>query len=241
MVRIQKAGPLHQLSFLPSFFPVNCYIVEEETSLTLIDAALPFSVKDIMGMVKKLEKPIEHIVLTHAHEDHVGALDALKAMLPDVPVYLSERDTRLLNGDLSVDPEEPQKPIKGGLPKRMNTRPDVQLNDGDRIGSLEAIFTPGHTPGSMSFYDHRNGQIIAGDALQTRGGIAVSGTVKPLFPFPALATWDKETAIESAKRIQSLNPSLLAVGHGQMMTEPEYAIQRAIGEAERKQERKRSR
>ncbi|OES46431.1 MBL fold metallo-hydrolase [Domibacillus iocasae] len=238
MVRIQKTGSLYQLSFMPSFFPVNCYIVEEEKSLTLVDAALPFSVKAIMSMVNKLEKPIEHILLTHAHEDHIGAVDALKTILPDVPVFLSARDTRLLEGDLSIDPKEPQKPIKGGVPKRMTARPDVRLKEGDQIGSLEAIFTPGHTPGSMSFLDHRNGYLIAGDAFQTRGGPAVSGTIKPFFPFPALATWDKATAIESAKRIQSLEPTLLAVGHGDMISEPEHVIRQAIGEAERKLKRK---
>ncbi|WP_046175910.1 MBL fold metallo-hydrolase [Domibacillus indicus] len=238
MVRIQKSGTLYQLSFLPSFFPVNCYIVEEKTFLTLIDAALPFSVKAIMNMVKQLEKPIEHIVLTHAHEDHIGAVDALKDILPDVPVYLSERDTRLIEGDLSVDADEPQKPIKGGVPKRMKTRPDVQLKEGDRIGSLEAFLTPGHTPGSMSFYDHRTGQLAAGDAFQTKGGLAVSGTVKPIFPFPALATWDKKTAIESARRLQDVHPTLLAVGHGNMVSEPAALIRQAIGEAERKLEKK---
>ncbi|MCP3763574.1 MBL fold metallo-hydrolase [Domibacillus sp. A3M-37] len=234
MVRIQKAGRLYQLSFMPSFFPVNCYIVEEETSLTLVDAALPYSVKAIMNMVRQLDKPIEHIVLTHAHEDHIGAVDALKQFLPDVPVYLSARDTRLLEGDLSIDADEPQKPIKGGVPKRMKTRPDVLLKEGDRVGSLEAVFTPGHTPGSMSFFDAQNGSLIAGDAFQTKGGVAVSGTVKPLFPFPALATWDKQSAIESAKRIQSLQPRLLVVGHGNMIREPESLILQAIGEAERK-------
>ncbi|MCM3790612.1 MBL fold metallo-hydrolase [Domibacillus indicus] len=234
MVRIQKTGSLYQISFMPSLFPVNCYMVEEERFLTLIDAALPFSTAAIMNMVKRLGKPIEHIVLTHAHEDHIGSVDRLKAFMPDVPVYISARDARILNGDLTVDADEAQKPIKGGVPKRMSTKPDVELNEGDRIGSLEAVFTPGHTPGSMSLWDTRNKHLIVGDAFQTHGGMAVAGTFKPLFPFPAFGTWDKETAIESAKRIQALQPALLAAGHGKMVPNPESAIRQAIGEAERK-------
>ncbi|OLN21771.1 hypothetical protein BTO30_13005 [Domibacillus antri] len=231
-MRIEKIGSIYQLSFMPRFFPVNCYIVEEETSLTLVDAALPYSVKGIMSMMKKLEKPIEHIVLTHAHKDHIGAVDRLKSFLPDVPVLISSRDARLLDGNVTIDPGEAQSPIKGGIPKKMKTRPDVLFEEGDQIGSLVAIFTPGHTPGSMSFLDMRNKSIIAGDAFQTRGGIAVSGTVKALFPFPALATWDKQTAIDSAKKLRTFNPSLLAVGHGNMLEQPASAIERAIREAE---------
>ncbi|WP_050183098.1 MBL fold metallo-hydrolase [Domibacillus robiginosus] len=234
MVRIQKRGTLYQLSFMPSLFPVNCYIVEEEKSLTLIDAALPFSAAAIMNMVKQLGKPIGHIVLTHAHEDHIGSVDKLKAIMPDVPVCISARDARILQGDLSIDAHEAQKPVKGGVPKRMRTRPDVELEAGDRIGSLEAVFTPGHTPGSMSFLDTRNKHLIAGDAFQTRGGTAVAGTLKPMFPFPAFGTWDKQTAIESAKQIEFLRPSLLASGHGYVISNPESAIRQAIGEAERK-------
>ncbi|OKL35685.1 MBL fold metallo-hydrolase [Domibacillus mangrovi] len=233
-MRLTKIGSFYQLSFMPHFFPVNCYIVEEETSLTLVDAALPYSAKGIMKIMKKLEKPIKHIVLTHAHEDHIGAVDVLKGFLPDVPVYISERDARLLGGDVSIDREEAQKPVKGGVPKKMKTRPDILLKEGDRIGSLEAIYSPGHTPGSMSFIDSRNRGLIAGDAFQTRGGMAVSGTVKPFFPFPALATWDKQTAIDSAKNLYSFQPSILAVGHGEMLEQPMKVIEQAIMDAEKK-------
>jgi hypothetical protein len=64
--------------------------------------------------------------------------------------------------------------------------------------------------------------------------MAVSGTVKPLFPFPALATWDKQTAIDSAKNLYSLQPSILAVGHGKMLEQPMKAIEKAIMDAEKK-------
>lgn len=232
-MKITRIGEVYQLAFLPRLFPVNCYLVEEEDGLTLIDAALPFSIKGILLAAKRIGKPITRIVLTHAHDDHVGALDALKAAMPDVPVHISARDARLLAGDTSLDPHEPNTPIRGAVPKKVQTRADVLLKDGDRIGSLLAIAAPGHTPGSMAFLDTRSRALIAGDAMQTRGGIAVSGHLKPLFPFPAFATWNKQASLDSVRKLRDLKPTLLAAGHGRMLADPLAAIDRAIEEAAR--------
>jgi glyoxylase-like metal-dependent hydrolase (beta-lactamase superfamily II) len=231
-LRIIRKETVFQLTFLPHFFPVNCYLIEEMDGLTLIDAALPHSAKGILKAVETIGKPINRILITHAHGDHVGALDALKQILPHVPVYISARDARLLSGDRTLDPNEPNTPIRGGVPKKLQTRADVLLKEGDRIGSLLAIATPGHTPGSMTFLDTRNNACIVGDALQTRGGTAVAGHVQPWFPFPAMATWNKEVALKSAYKIREYHPSLLAVGHGDMLEQPSAAIDRAIAKAE---------
>lgn len=232
-MQIHQENSLYQLTFLPRWFPVNCYLVEEDQSLTLVDAALPYSSKGILQAAAQIGKPITRIVLTHAHEDHVGALDALKEALPEVPVYISARDARLLAGDRLLDPGEPDTPIRGGVPRKLRTRADVLLQDGDRIGSLLAVAAPGHTPGSMAFLDTRTRSLIAGDALQTRGGTAVSGQLRPWFPFPAMATWNKQAALESARKLREYRPSLLAVGHGRMLKQPEAAMDRAIDDARR--------
>ncbi|WP_226087019.1 MBL fold metallo-hydrolase [Mesobacillus sp. S13] len=230
-MRVIKEGYLYQLTFMPRVFPVNCYFIEEEDGLTLIDAALPNSAKAILQAAEKIGKEIKRIVLTHAHGDHIGALDELKAKL-DVPVYISARDSRLLAGDTSLDSTEPQTPIRGGIPKNIKTRPDILMKEGDEIGSLRAISTPGHTPGSMSFLDQRTNILIAGDAFQTRGGTAVSGVTIPWFPFPAMATWNKDTALQSARKIMELKPALLAVGHGELLRNPAAYIEKAIHKAE---------
>ena len=233
-MKITKSGTVFQLTFMPRIFPVNCYLVEEKNELTLIDAALPYSGRSIINAAKMIGKPITKIVITHAHDDHVGALDALKGALPDVPVSISSRDALLFAGDVSLMENEANSPIRGGVPKRIKTRPDSFLQDGERIGSLEVIASPGHTPGSISLLDMRNRTLIAGDAFQTRGGTAVAGIIRPTFPFPAFGTWDKPTALGSAKKLMSLNPSLLAVGHGKMIEQPKSLINKAIIEAERK-------
>ncbi|MED1471262.1 MBL fold metallo-hydrolase [Bacillus salipaludis] len=233
-MRMIKNGFLYQVTFMAKVFPVNCYLVEEEEGLTLVDAALSFSAKGILQAANRIGKPITKIVLTHAHEDHVGALDLIKAEFPDVPVYISVRDHRLMNGDRSLEQHEDPTPIKGGVPKSLQTMANVLLNDGDQVGSLTAISSPGHTPGSMSFLDKRTNALIAGDAFQTRGGIAVAGDIKPWFPFPAFGTWSKPTALASARKLAGFRPALLAVGHGEMIENPVETMEQAIGNFERK-------
>lgn len=232
-MQMTKKGPVYQLTFMPRFFPVNCYVIDEGKELTLIDAALGFNAKQILLSIKVMKKPLTQIIITHAHIDHLGALDAIKQEWPDAVVSMSSRDARLLAGDTGLLSSEPNSPIKGGVPTTIKTQPDRLLEESNRIGSLEVINTPGHTPGSISLIDTRNRFLIAGDAFQTRGGIAVSGTLKVLFPFPAFATWDKQQALESARKIRDLDPQLLAVGHGQMLTKPLEAIKLAILESEK--------
>lgn len=232
-MKITKNGTVFQLSFMPRIFPVNCYIVEEESELTLIDAALSYSAKSIIKAAERIGKPITRIIITHAHSDHIGALDTLKELLPDSQVCISSRDALLLEGNSALLPTEKNTPIRGGIPKNIKTKPDLLLEEGDRVGSLEVIATPGHTPGSITLFDTRNRSLIAGDALVTRGKLLVSGVMNPLFPFPAFATWDKSTALISAKKLRDLNPSLLAVGHGKMLKQPQELLDIAIAEAEK--------
>ncbi|MEW9699366.1 MBL fold metallo-hydrolase [Paenibacillus sp. SI8] len=235
-MKLTRIGGLYQVAFMPRFFPVNCYLVEEEQELTLIDAALPFSVKGIMEAAEKIGKPITRIVLTHAHGDHIGALDGLKKALPQATVYISQRDAKLLAGSMELEAGEPNTPIKGGVPKpgAVQTKPDVLLQDGDRVGSLQAVAAPGHTPGMMAFLDVRSRALIAGDAFQIRGGVAVSGVLKAWFPFPAMATWNKQVSLESARKLRDLKPSVLAVGHGNMIENPLPVMDKALEEAAKK-------
>lgn len=165
-------------------------------------------------------------------DDHVGALDTLKQKLPQVPVMISRRDARLLKGDSGLEQGEPQLPIRGGIPKGIQTKPDDLLRDGDRIGSLQVVSAPGHTPGLSAFLDVRSQALIAGDAFQTRGGIAVAGHVKLWFPFPALGTWNKVEALASARKLKNLHPAFLATGHGDVLHDPVEAMDQAIHNAE---------
>lgn len=233
-MRISKFGNLYQITLLPRLFPVNCYLYEEENELTLIDAGMPASFKGIVHLIEQINKPFTNIILTHAHGDHVGSLDQLKQQFPNVVVSISERDNRLLQGDQSLDDKESKLPIKGGFDKNLKTKPDLFLNEGDRIGSFEVISTPGHTPGSISLFNTVNKQLIVGDAMQTKGKVAVVGQLVPTFPFPTFGTWNKELALNSVKKILQLEPSLVAVGHGKVLENPIDILKQAIHEAEKK-------
>ncbi|WP_047984784.1 MBL fold metallo-hydrolase [Ornithinibacillus californiensis] len=233
-MKVTRYHNLYQLTIFPRVFPVNCYIYEEEDQLTLIDAGMPSSYKGIVQTVQEINKPLTNIVLTHGHGDHVGALDKLKQAFPNVVVSISERDNSLLKGDTSLRANEAQTPIKGGVPKGIQTEANQLLREGNRVGSLEVFLTQGHTPGSISLLDTKNNAIIAGDAFQTRGRVAVCGQIVRSFPFPAFGTWNKEISLESAKKIWRLRPSLLAVGHGNMIENPSQQMETAIKEAEEK-------
>jgi glyoxylase-like metal-dependent hydrolase (beta-lactamase superfamily II) len=232
-MRIKELGPhLTQITKWPVAFPMNCYLVQEEDGLTLVDSTIFSPAADVAALAKRLGKQLRRIALTHAHGDHVGGVAGLRTMFPGVEVSISERDGRILAGDKTVVGAEPQTPVKGSFLK-VDWKPDRLLEPGDRVGSLEVVASPGHTPGHVAFFDVRDRALIAGDAFQTRGGIAVSGDLRLLFPFVAMATWNKPAALASAKDLRALNPSLLSVGHGEALTNPAGAIDQAIESAQR--------
>jgi glyoxylase-like metal-dependent hydrolase (beta-lactamase superfamily II) len=223
---------LIQLTKYPLAFPMNCYLVEEDDGLTLVDSTMSSPAEDVVALVKQLGKELRRVALTHAHGDHVGGVSGVRRRFPGVEVSIAERDAPILAGDKTVLTTEPQTKIKGYFVK-VDWKPDRLLKPGDRVGSLEVLPSAGHTPGHVSFLDVRDRSLIAGDAFQTRAGIAVSGDLRPLFPFPAMATWNKQTALASAVALRGLAPSLLAVGHGDALSEPASAMDRAIERARR--------
>ena len=211
---------------------VNVYLVREDDGFTLIDTALEGCAKSIVQAAQQAGLPIVRILPTHAHTDHIGGLDAVYELVPGAELLMPARDARFLAGDMSLDANEPQDKLRGGWVVR-KTRPSRLLHEGDRVGSLEVIDTPGHTPGHASFLDTRDRTIIAGDAFQTMGEVAVSGTMT-IFPLPAFATWHKPMALVSARKLRTFAPSQLAVGHGRVLTQPLAAMDRAIEKAARR-------
>jgi glyoxylase-like metal-dependent hydrolase (beta-lactamase superfamily II) len=206
---------------------VNCYLVKEDDGLTLVDAMIPRSAKAIQAAATNLGAPIVRIALTHAHGDHIGSLDALHALLPEAEVLISTRDARLLAKDLALDPDEPQTKLRGQLPGA-STKPTRTFEEGELVGSLQVIATPGHTPGHVSFLDPRSNTLICGDAFSTLGGVATSAKGSWKFPLPATATWHKPTELQSAKKLLALNPDQLAPGHGRIVDSPAAAMAAAI-------------
>jgi glyoxylase-like metal-dependent hydrolase (beta-lactamase superfamily II) len=206
---------------------VNCYLVEEPEGLTVIDTMLPRSAKKILAAAEARGKPIVRILLTHAHQDHIGSLDQLYEALPDAEAIISARDARFLAKDMSLDPGEPEDKLRGGYPGA-KTKPDREIHPGDKVGSLEAIASPGHTPGHLAFLDPRDDTLYCGDAYATLGGVATCAKLNPRFPLVYTATWHRPTALESARALRALDPKRLAPGHGKVMEDPGAAMDAAI-------------
>jgi glyoxylase-like metal-dependent hydrolase (beta-lactamase superfamily II) len=223
---------LVQLTRWTAVFPMNCYLVVEDDGMTLVDSTISSPADEVAALAAELGLELRRLALTHAHGDHAGGVDGMLKRFPGLELSIGGRDAPILAGDKALLPDEPQTPVKGYFAKVEST-PGRLLRPGDTVGSLQVVASPGHTPGHIAFYDVRDRALIAGDAFQTQGGIAVSGVIRPLFPFPAMGTWHKPTALASADALAALQPALLAVGHGRVLNDPGPAMARAIEVARR--------
>jgi glyoxylase-like metal-dependent hydrolase (beta-lactamase superfamily II) len=226
MKLIQETQNLYRLT---RFGMVNCFLVREAEGFTLIDTGLRGSAPVILQAASSLGTPIRRIALTHAHIDHVGSLDALLASLPGIEFVIAKRESRLLKRDFTLDTGETGKALHGFT--GANATPTRLLAEGDRVSSLQAIASPGHTPGHFSYLDLRDNSLIAGDAFVTQGGLIAAGVFKPFFPFSAIFSWNATIAAQSADKLRALKPPLLATGHGVTLFAPARELDRAVKEA----------
>ncbi|KAA3644593.1 MAG: MBL fold metallo-hydrolase [Chloroflexi bacterium] len=211
----------------------SAYLVREEDGFTLVDTGLPGSANSFLKTADDEGLPINRVTLTHAHDDHTGSLDQIAGLVPDAEYLWTARTAQFLSGDVSMMENEAQAELKVTSSVR-STKATQIIQAGDKVGSLEVIASPGHTPDHIAFFDTRDGTLIAGDAFVTVGKPAVTGIFRWYFPFPTMATWHVPTGIESAEKLLALKPSRLAVGHGKVVENPADVMQAAIEEAKRK-------
>jgi hydroxyacylglutathione hydrolase len=139
----------------------NCSIIGDEETREAIVIDPGDDVSDIIAILDRHQLTVTMIVITHAHIDHIGGAEKLRAHT-GAPVYMHEAD-KMLSDNLAVQAswlgvETPKDP---GI--------DKPAHEGDviRAGSVEAhvLHTPGHTPGSLSLYLPLQKKLIAGDTL----------------------------------------------------------------------------
>lgn len=205
---------------------VACYLVEDETGVTMVDAGLPGHWRELVEELEAMGRnpdDIEALLLTHGDSDHLGVAERLRSG-HGVPVYIHQSDAPQARG------EAPKKnppwgsfrvgPILGFIwyaARRggMKVPPVGEVTElsGDESlqlpGSPEILYIPGHSPGSIALHFPSVKALFVGDALTTRHVLTGIGG-----PQPAPFTLDKEMAGESLGRLEGLDVDWVLPGHG---------------------------
>ncbi len=167
----------------------NVWVVGDDAECVVVDAAHDAeAIEQVVG-----GRTVRAIVSTHGHNDHVNAVDALRAAT-GAPAYLHP-DDRMLWDDA------------------VGAAPDADLADGHVVTvgdvALEVLHTPGHSPGACCLYAPELRVLFSGDTLFS-GGPGATGRSFSDFP----------TIIASIRtRLLSLPPrTVVLTGHGDATT-----------------------
>lgn len=214
-----------------SFALANVYFVRNETNWVLIDTGRTSSGEKITQIAYELfgihNKPVA-IYLTHGHSDHRGSALEL-AQQWNVPIYIHSSEVEYVNGNrIYPDGDRTVGGFLAFLDRYMQPSQRGYIDLGDplkiypvhslpELPEWELIFTPGHSPGHVSFFRKSDATLIAGDACATMDVDSFLGVLirkqqlcGPNRPY----TINWEVAHQSIKRLADLQPSTIACGHG---------------------------
>ena len=143
----------------------NVWVIGDDEECVVIDAA--HDAKPILEAIDG--RRVLAVLLTHAHDDHIGAVGELCAAT-EAPSYLHPEDRVLWD-------------------RVHRFEPDRELADGDvfEVGGvrLDTLHTPGHAPGACCFHSAELGAVFTGDTL-FRGGPGATG--RSFSDFPTIVT-----------------------------------------------------
>lgn len=189
------------------------YLIKDPDGLTLIDTGMSLAasriVKQIEGAGHKITD-VKRILLTHAHPDHVGGLPELKK-LSGAQLVASKIEQPVVEGKEKI----PRRSKGFTLPETTleGTPVDRVVEDGDTIDEaldgLQVVFTPGHSPGHIAFWQPDKRILFCGDVL--------FNTPHLRLPF-AIVTVDMDENKRSIKRVAELDASIVCFGHGNPLT-----------------------
>lgn len=162
---------------------INAYALRDDDGLTLVDCG--WKADDVrvaldagLAEIDASLADVRRLLVTHAHFDHYGLAASLRrAGVPTL--YMHEADdyfaSRMLEDPIATDRIADEWIARNGFRTTGSLEDDVHYNrteyaepthrveDGERIGRLRAVYTPGHTPGHLCFVDERSGKMFTGD------------------------------------------------------------------------------
>ncbi|WP_299820790.1 MBL fold metallo-hydrolase [uncultured Pontibacter sp.] len=218
---------------LKTLFVNLFYVANPDGSWVLVDAGVNGYAQQIRDAADEIfgenSRP-KAIVLTHGHFDHVGTVRELAEMW-QVPVYAHPMEFPYLTGQSNYPP--PDSSVGGGAMAYMSfiypKKPidihqflEVLPPDGS-VPGLEGwhwVYTPGHSPGHVSFFREEDRVLIVGDAFTTRdaeSAIAVMTDKREVHGPPNYYTPDWGSAHQSVEALLNLSPKIAASGHGMPM------------------------
>lgn len=142
----------------------NCYVLHFQDKTLVVDPG-----DDAPRIAEGLGR-LDWIVLTHAHWDHMLALAALAARFPEARVLVHSEALYSKESQLAMmDMMSPcLRPLYASRFESL-PRPAAFLEDGQKIGPLKVLHTPGHSPGSVCLHSEADGILISGDTLFADG------------------------------------------------------------------------
>ena len=211
----------------------NVYFVGEPgEKWALIDSGTPHSAAKIVNAAEDRygfgARP-EAILLTHGHFDHSGSAREL-AEKWEVPIYIHPLDLPYVTGRSAYPPTDPT--VGGAMAFLSRFFPPNALNLGKRVEPLpdngvvpglpdwKWLFTPGHSPGHVSYWRESDSTLLAGDAFTTVNldsfadfALKTQAVSRP----PAPVTCDWQAARNSVQKLAELEPYVVGCGHGRPM------------------------
>ena len=152
--------------FTFNHFEVNCYLIVDEATrqCAIVDPAAEASYEDsqLAEYVATSSLQVTHILLTHAHVDHIAGLRQCCEYFR-LPVTMHPDGRKLLRQ------AEAWGSMMGFAIDNLRDLEVVEINDNDllKVGDIEVEcrYVPGHCPGSMCFVVPQEKAVLTGDAL----------------------------------------------------------------------------